>query len=451
MTPIANKMAINLRELFWLPLLAVHVFADVPSWTPTYQLNQSTFVYICNYSGYTDVSPGSVVSRFGLVAFDWSNAKADWANQHPMDCEERLVAQAIAVKRGRPHARVMVYRNLVKALPWFSTVRTALEDPKYAGFFLRFKASGPTHSPRCDGHYDPARCSDLYHDQIQTPQYPNNSKYDGTCLAPCDCGSVPCGEYLFDFRNGTLLEEFLISKFVMGPTGLASGAIDGFFLDDGWTNISTGSNACDGSPVGGPSEVDSFCAGDIGLTQADTTAITSGWQTTLNAVHREVLAAGGFTWPQFVQIGTPANDTATCTAFFREACGPTGKYLNSAVLHTFTEKTGRIFDPLPAFEQDLAAFLLLRGPHAWIGYAWNGCSFGANPAGGRQNQSFSFPDRLDSDYGVPVPLTGGCTETVPGISGVFTRTWSRAHVQFDCQTWAGSITQLPLGPSPDSV
>jgi hypothetical protein len=187
------------------------------------------------------------------------------------------------------------------------------------------------------------------------------------------------------------------------------------------------------------------------LTQADTTAITSGWQTTLNAVHREVLAAGGFTWPQFVQIGTPANDTATCTAFFREACGPTGKYLNSAVLHTFTEKTGRIFDPLPAFEQDLAAFLLLRGPHAWIGYAWNGCSFGANPAGGRQNQSFSFPDMLDSDYGVPVPLTGGCTETVPGISGIFTRTWSRAHVQFDCQTWAGSITQLPLGPSPDSV
>jgi hypothetical protein len=49
--------------------------AQVP-WPATYVMNASTFVYTCNYTGLTDVSAGSIVSRFGLVAFDWSEAKA---------------------------------------------------------------------------------------------------------------------------------------------------------------------------------------------------------------------------------------------------------------------------------------------------------------------------------------------------------------------------------------
>ena len=35
-----------------------------------------------------------------------------------------------------------MYRNLVKALPWFSSVREKLLDPAYAGFFLRFSGKG---------------------------------------------------------------------------------------------------------------------------------------------------------------------------------------------------------------------------------------------------------------------------------------------------------------------
>jgi hypothetical protein len=35
-----------------------------------------------------------------------------------MDCEERLVTQAEMVKKINSDAKVMVYRNLVKALPW---------------------------------------------------------------------------------------------------------------------------------------------------------------------------------------------------------------------------------------------------------------------------------------------------------------------------------------------
>ena len=150
----ANAIATNLR----------------PSWPITYQQNRSTFAYVCNYSGYTNVSKGMITSRFGLVAFDWSNAKTDWANQQPMDCEERLVVQAAMLKASNPQTRVIVYRNLVKALPWFATVRSLLENPQFVSYFMSFNLNSSPHVPQCDRNFAPPRCSNLYHDQGQTPQ-----------------------------------------------------------------------------------------------------------------------------------------------------------------------------------------------------------------------------------------------------------------------------------------
>jgi len=63
--------------------------------------------------------------------------------------------------------------------------------------------------------------------------------------------------------------SYIVDSYVMGPTGLGSGVIDGVSLDDGWFDVQqAGANDCTGSPVGGPTEVDSFCAVDMGLTQA---------------------------------------------------------------------------------------------------------------------------------------------------------------------------------------
>lgn len=44
-------------------------------------------------------------------------------------------------------AQVFVYRNVVKALNWFSSVRVLLDDPAYAGFFLRFAGAGENLNP----------------------------------------------------------------------------------------------------------------------------------------------------------------------------------------------------------------------------------------------------------------------------------------------------------------
>eukprot|EP01044_Picomonas_judraskeda_P011871 COSAG03_NODE_1657_length_3709_cov_5.853740_3_plen_310_part_00 len=110
--------------------------------------------------------------------FDWSNAKAAWTAQSPMDCEERLVEQARVIKVISPETKVFVYRNLVKALPWYTNVRAKLTDLDFAAWFLKFKPGGSLpngtyHVPRCTKSVVPGgatKCSDHYHDQEQTPQ-----------------------------------------------------------------------------------------------------------------------------------------------------------------------------------------------------------------------------------------------------------------------------------------
>ncbi len=116
-----------------------------------------------------------------------------------MDCEEELVAQAAMTKALNPRTRVFGYRkcvagrggpwrgrmmrirtamlcssssflsspppslpcarSLVKALPWFSTVREKLVDPAYAGFFLKFAPNATYHVPACDNNFSPPLCS----------------------------------------------------------------------------------------------------------------------------------------------------------------------------------------------------------------------------------------------------------------------------------------------------
>ena len=58
----------------------------------------------------------SVANQYGVVVFDWSNAKDLWANTHPMTSEELITAQAEAVYAADPGVpgsmpRVWAYRN----------------------------------------------------------------------------------------------------------------------------------------------------------------------------------------------------------------------------------------------------------------------------------------------------------------------------------------------------
>ena len=82
--------------------------------------------------------------------------------QQPMDCEERLLNQARMTKSMNNETNVFVYRNLVKALPWFSTVREKILDPAYAGWFTRFSGKDDYHVPECAAE-NKSKCSMFYH------------------------------------------------------------------------------------------------------------------------------------------------------------------------------------------------------------------------------------------------------------------------------------------------
>ena len=177
-----------------------------PPWEPTYNISESLLTMQCNSSSDVPRSP-SRGAQFGIVSYDWSNMKQLWAKTKPMTCEEHRVQQAVLTKRaGARH--VFVYRNIVKALPWFRTVREKLDDERYAGFFLKFdsrKDRRDYHVPACAAENE-TKCSVFYHDQEQTPQVPTTKQPhpDGSCGVDsyCDCGKHhPCGEYLFDHRN----------------------------------------------------------------------------------------------------------------------------------------------------------------------------------------------------------------------------------------------------------
>ncbi len=112
-----------------------------------------------------------------------------------------LFQQVQITTAATPGSSVWVYRCSVYAYPWFTSVRTILDDPACAlsaraawadrgarrsprpstpsrtplrppradsSWFLKFKPQGPWYSPKCDNNFSPPKCSDNYHNQEQT-------------------------------------------------------------------------------------------------------------------------------------------------------------------------------------------------------------------------------------------------------------------------------------------
>jgi hypothetical protein len=426
----------------------------LPPWSPTYSMARSTLTMQCNSSGFS--SPGRGAA-FGITSYDWSNAKKQWAAQRPMDCEERLLEQARMTKASGG-AHVWVYRNIVKALPWFSSVRAKLLNPAYAGWFLRFDAAKPRSTynvPACAAE-NQSKCSPFYHDQEQTPEVPTQSKPhpDGACgPAGCDCGEgLPCGEYLFDHRNASL-RAWLVAQ-VGSPTALGDHAIDGLFIDDFWcSNLlceeDPGVAGCPcGDPVQGPTEVDRNAQADMGLGDEDIRELTLEWNKTMAEVQAAIVRQGGYTWSLMLgQENANASprrvSQGSCTAQLRNACTPRSDWQEHAILFGLTVNG----TALPQLQQDIAFFLLARGPFAWAGWGVWGMTwpFNAEPAHGQLPalpHGVPRPAELDAEYGEPLGL---CREEA---EGVFVRNWSVAgQVRLDCHSFEASLGRVDEGDS----
>jgi hypothetical protein len=227
-------------------------------------------------------------------------------------------------------------------------------------------------------------------------------------------------------------QEWFIHSYVLNKVGM-SPLVSGFFWDDYWpTSASTGFTTSKG--VGRFPDSRPNVTEDIGLTPADFTQISTAYNKNMDALREATLKAGKFSWQMLWTGGAPTNKGGTvpqppvnrqdCAAQLRALCNITSPAQTRAMMYQLNHTHG---DPskLLSFEQDLANFLLVRGPYAWLGHGWTGCS-----------KNYPFPPELNMDYGEPT--NGICAETAPK-SGVFTRSWTHVDVEMDCNTWLPSI------------
>ena len=111
-----------------------------PTWNPVYDMNLSTVVQGCNYSGLVNGA-----GRYGLVSFDWQNGADVWGARPTgeWNCSAVALAQAARVKAENNRTRVFVYRNFCLALAVLRTQREAMGDPAKRHFFLQYQPGNP--------------------------------------------------------------------------------------------------------------------------------------------------------------------------------------------------------------------------------------------------------------------------------------------------------------------
>ena len=125
-----------------------------------------------------------------------------------------------------------------------------------------------------------------------------------------------------------------------------------------------------------------------------------------------LVKAGGYDWQAFgSEDGTsgllPTEKGATCASKMRAACkqGANPRLVS-----------------MDSTDQGVAAFLIARGTHWWMGSGWAGCSDAPNP-----------DNVKDLDPGTP---TSACIEAKPGI---FSRSYSKGSASLNCNTFTATL------------
>ena len=268
------------------------------------------------------------------------------------------------------------------------------------------------------------------HDQVQTPEIGGGS-HNGGCKEECDCGDAPCGEYIFDHRNTSFADWFVNEWMISTETLEHAPQISLGYLDDLMS-------------LRGPSETEGHFIDDTGSTAQEIQVHVAAYLANMRRLEHALVDHGGF-WqglvdhgegrgmgrgPQIRPLGKDCyNDCRNVTA---DQCADT---LRSewcvAEPAPWARPTSYLMRPPEAAvagdraTQATAQFLLTRGPFAWIGFFdWQSLA------------NWPRPPEWDTDFGTP---DGPCAEMGQG-TGVFTRSWSKAVVTWDCLSARGQIT-----------
>jgi hypothetical protein len=233
----------------------------------------------------------------------------------------------------------------------------------------------------------------------------------------CNCGTKPCGFYVFNHSSdvvvhGQTFRDWFVTSYMLNAVGM-SPLVSGYYWDDYF------------SPSGDMGDNTPNATQDMGLTPADLQQLTDSYRANMAVLTNATIASGRFAWQLFLQMRV---SNATCAADLRTYCAASSPTQSRATLFLLSQQS-------PAWTgvdvvNDISNFLLVRGPFAWLGLTWMGCS-----------RDWRTPDELNLDVGEPAAL---CSETALG-SGIFSREYSKVTVTTDCNTWSSSVCEKEGG------
>lgn len=132
-----------------------------------------------------------------------------------------------------------------------------------------------------------------------------------------------------------------------------------------------------------------------------------------------------------------SGSSADCVSRLSEACRPESTQQTRMGYYGFALRDPHTPGSLVDAERDVARFLLVRGPHAFLGTSWVGCEPDGGEESGGHNQTYVRPPAVDVDYGTP---DGLCAEVRPGF---FVRDFTKAAASHDCSTGKSEIVMKP--------
>jgi hypothetical protein len=193
----------------------------------------------------------------------------------------------------------------------------------------------------------------------------------------------------------------------------------------------------DSMKLSGPSEEDTHFQLDTGFSNETMADLVDAYKTSMQQLEVEVVKKGGFTWQMMRGNGPGVRNTTSrnakhpgvnvtyeqCVKTLREYCVPKPAAWDYVAKYEIQPDVA-----VSEGESLTAEFLLTRGPFAFIGYGWVGCTKGAVQR--------PFPMEWGRDYGMP---RAPCKESGKD-TGVFQRSWTKADVQWDCRGALGTIT-----------
>ena len=351
----------------------------LPSWDPVWDMNMSTIVQGCNYSGYLHGG-----GQYGIITFDWQTNSGTWNVSG--NASEMLVEQARITKSENPHTRVMVYRNFALAQGILSTHRAIMYDQQYADFFLQYQPNNPGHIPIGTIFNSP---TSLLHGE----------------------------QYFWNWSNPAVLDWWL--EEVIGSQATGSEYIDGIFTDD----------------VDGTFQEHETASEAMGMSTSQIADYTAHSQHAYQAVLKQLINNQAYNWQAFgsedwTNSSLPVAPGGTqCITQMRYLC-TSESWQQPKLLSAPGANVGGAVVPLGSDLQSVASFLIARGPYWWYGYGWSGQVCDTSPILPYQPQ---HPALWNLSPGKPLD---NCTET---DEGVFRRKFEKGSATLDCNQWTAEL------------